>query len=142
MSTPQLEGTSPLISDRYILPEIAGEDLTMGQVVERSADNTVKKPTSNPSLQRCGICLTSALSGKEISVLWRGEARAKAYGTVTYADAVGSGPGGTVQKVGPVTSSECNTSTGTALAINRARSIIGWVRQGAVSGGTAVILMM
>ena len=141
MSTPQLEGISPLISDRFILPEIAGEDLTMGQVVERSADNTVKKPTSNPSLQRCGICLTSALSGKEISVLWRGQARAKAYGTVTYGDAVGSGPGGTVQKVGPATSSDCNTSAGTALAVNRARSIIGWAKAGAVSGGTAVILV-
>jgi hypothetical protein len=142
MATPQYEGTSPLISDAYITSEIAGEDLTMGQIVERSADNTVKKPASNPSLQRCGICFTSALSGKMISVLWRGYARVKAYGTLAYGDAFGSGPGGTAQKVGPATSSQCNTSAGTALAINQARAIMGWVRQGAVSGGTAFVYVI
>lgn len=136
------EGTSPQVSDRYVTKEIAGEDLTQGQVVEITADWTVKKPTTNPSVTRCGICLTSALSGKDISVLWRGLARAKAYGVVSAGDAVGSGPGGTVQTILAPTAADCNTSAGTAAAITKARNVMGWANAGAASGGTAYILLI
>ena len=142
MSAPVFEGTSPLVADRYTTMEIAGEDLTMGQVVEITADWTVKKPSTNPSVMRCGICLTSALNGKAVTVCWRGLARAKAYGTVTAGDAVSSGPGGTVQTVAAPTATDCNTSAGTATAITKARSILGWANAGTVSGGTAYILVI
>jgi hypothetical protein len=142
MSAPVFEGTTPLVSDRYVTQEIAGEDLTIGQVVEITADWTVKKPTTNPSLTRCGICQISALNGKAISVLWRGLARAKAYGTITAGDAVGSGPGGTIQTVPAPTATDCNTSAGTAAAITKARNVMGWANAGAASGGSAYILLI
>lgn len=141
MSLPTFEGTTPLISDRYITPEIAGEDLTMGMVVEISADGTVKKPTTNPSLKRCGICMTTAKSGKEISVLWRGRARATAYGTISAGDFVVSAPGGLIATQAAATATDCNTSAGTATSINQNRAKLGWCEIGAVSGGTAIIFI-
>lgn len=142
MSAPVFEGTTPHVSDRYITTEIAGEDITIGQVVEITADWTVKKPTTNPSLKKCGISLTSALSGKAVSVLWRGLARAKAYGTISAGDYVGSGPLGTIQTIPGVTAADCNTSAGTASAINQSRAGIGWANAGATSGGTAYVLVL
>jgi hypothetical protein len=142
LSTPTFEGTSPHIQDRYIIPMIAGEDLTMGQVVEITADNTVKKPTTNPSLKRCGVCMTTAKSGKEISVLWRGRARATAYGTITAGDFVVSGPAGTIQTQAAATSTDCNTSAGTATSINQNRAKLGFCEIGAASGGSAIILII
>jgi hypothetical protein len=142
MSTDTFEATSPHISDRYITREIAGEDLTMGQVVEHSADQTVKKPATNPSLKHCGICMTTALSGKSISVLWRGRARAKAYGTITAGDSIVSGPGGTIATQAVATATDCNTSAGTALSINQNRSLMGFCDIGAVSGGSAIIFLI
>lgn len=141
MSAPIYEGTIPLVSDRYITTQIAGEDLTKGDVVEISANWTVTKPATNPSTKRCGICLTSALSGKSISVIWRGLARAKAYGAINAGEFVGSGPGGTIQTVAEATATDCNTSAGTALAINRARAAMGHVNAGAASGGSAYIFL-
>jgi hypothetical protein len=142
MSLPTFEGTTPLISDRFIIPEIAGEDLTIGQVVEVTADGTVRKPTTNPSLKRCGICMTTAKSGKEISVLWRGRARATAYGTITAGDIIVSGPGGTIQTQAAATATDCNTSAGTATSINQNRVSMGSCEIGAASGGSAIILLL
>jgi hypothetical protein len=136
------EGTSPHISDRYITREIAGEALTMGQVVEHSADQTVIKPATNPSLKRCGICITSAAIGKSVSVLWRGRARAKAYGTITAGDIIVSGPGGTIQTQAAATATDCTTSAGTALSINQNRAHMGFADIGAASGGSAVIFLI
>ena len=141
MSAPFYEGTTPLISDRYIITATAGEDITMGQVVEISADWTVAKPASNPSAKYVGIALTTASSGKKVSIVCRGLARAKAYGTITAGDQVGSGPGGTVETIATVTAEDCNTSAGTAAAINSARSVLGVAIAGAASGGTAYILV-
>lgn len=142
MSTDTLEGTSPHISDRYVTREIAGEALTMGQLVEITADQTVKKPTTNPSLKKCGICITSAAINKSVSVLWRGRARATAYGTLTAGDCVVSGPGGTVQTQAAATATDCNTSAGTATSINQNRAHLGWCEIGAASGASAVIFIL
>jgi hypothetical protein len=141
MSTDTFEGTSPHINDVYINRQIAGEALTMGQVVEITTDQTVKKPTVNPSLKRCGICMTSAAINKSVSVLWRGRVRVTAYGTLTAGDNVVSGPGGTVQTQAAATAADCTTSAGTALSINQNRVRMGSCDIGAASGGSAIILM-
>ena len=142
MSTPTFEGTSPLVSDRYIVTAIAGEDLTMGQVVEISTDWTVKKPTANPSTKRMGICLTNAKNGKSVSVICRGLARGTAYGTITAGDMVTSGPSGTITTLELLTASDVTTSAGTATAINTMRGILGTCFAGAASGGSAYILLV
>ena len=115
--------------------------MTMGQVVEITGDYTVAKPTTNPTLKRMGICLTSAASGKSVSVLCRGLARAKAYGTVTAGDKVGSGPGGTIQTIADVAAGDLTSSGAIATAINNTHGKFAVALQGAASGGNAVILM-
>ena len=86
MSAPFLEGTSPHISDRYIITMTAGEDLSVGDIVEITADYTVKKPTSTNSLKIAGICLTNAANGKKVSIINRGVCRIKTFGTVNAGD--------------------------------------------------------
>ena len=86
MSVPIYEGTSPLISDRYLLTFIAGEDLSMGDIVEITADYTVKKPTGVNSLKVVGVCLTNAVNGKKLTVINRGVGRIKTLGTVNAGD--------------------------------------------------------
>jgi hypothetical protein len=141
MSAPVFEGTTPLVSDRYLITLTAGEDLAIGELAEISADWTAKKATTNPSGKIIGLVLTSALSGKKVTIVCRGIARAIAYGTVTYGDQVVSAPGGKVQSLAAATSDDGNTSAGTALAINNARSVIGKCVAGAVSGGTAYVAL-
>jgi hypothetical protein len=141
MATPVYEGTNPLVSDRYIITATAGEDLTMGEVVEISADWTVAKPTTNPSLKFCGICLTSALSGKKVSVILRGLARAIAYGTITAGDRLGTARYGRVATIADAADADLISSAGIALAINNSRKILGRAIYGAASGGTAYILL-
>jgi hypothetical protein len=144
MSAPTYEGTTPLASDRYIVTAIAGEDLlTIGNVVEISDDWTVKASTltTTPSNKVMGITLTAAKSGKRISVVCRGLARATAYGTINAGDTVAAGPGGTVQTIAQPTSDDCNTSAGTAAVISKMVAGLGKALVGAASGGTAYILL-
>jgi hypothetical protein len=138
-----LEGTNPWISDRYVMTGIAGEDLTVGQVVEITGDLTVKASTltTTPSNKRLGVCVTSAKNGAKVTVLCRGFAHIIAYGTITAGDMVGSAPGGKVQTIAQPTSSDCNTSAGTATTIRKMMANMGLAWKGASSGGTASILL-
>lgn len=137
-----LEGTSPHISDRYITREIAGAAITMGQLVQLTADQTVNPTGNAPTNSRCGIALTSAAIGKSVSVLWRGRARAKAYGTINAGDWVGPASGGAA--VGCVVTITPPTSSGGSAVLNflgALLNVVGSCEIGAVSGGSAVILM-
>jgi hypothetical protein len=124
MSAPIFEGTTPLISDRYIITLTAGEDLPVGVVVEITADWTVKKTTSaTASSKVMGITLTSAKNGGKVSVIARGLARATAYGSISAGDQIASAPAGAVQTY--ATKDTC--AIGNALAA-------------ATSGGTAYVV--
>jgi hypothetical protein len=120
-----LEGTTPLISDRYILTFIAGEAISVGDILELTADLTVKKPTTNKSTKIVGIALTAAANGAKVSVICRGLIRTKAYGTITAGDGVSVYAGG------------LSVQTDASFT----QSIIGIAVQGASSGGTALIEM-
>jgi hypothetical protein len=86
LSAPIFDGTSPLISDRFILRFIAGEDLVAGVLVELTAAWTVKKPTAANSKKVMGITLTAAKNGASVSVVNRGLCRALMYGSVSPGD--------------------------------------------------------
>jgi hypothetical protein len=86
MSAPIYEGTTPLISDRYLPTFVAGEALSVGDIVEITADYTVKKPTGANSLKIAGICLTNAANGARVTVINRGIVRVKTLGTVNAGD--------------------------------------------------------
>jgi len=124
MSVPQLEGTSPLVSDRYIVTLIAGEDINIGDVLEYSADWTVKRSTVVAGTKKfAGIALTKALSGKSVSVLKRGICRVIAYGTIAAGD-----------QVKPQNGTQFVTDNTTLNT-----TIVGRATAGAASGGTAYI---
>jgi hypothetical protein len=127
-STP-LEGTTPLISDRYIITCQAGAAITMGQLLYVYTDGTVK-PTAAANVKNIiGFALTNQPTvGGKVSVVNRGICRGTAYGTITAGDQITSasgGSGGLIQ----TDNSSLNTT------------IIGIALQGASSGGTATILM-
>jgi hypothetical protein len=97
MSAPTLEGTTPLVSDRYIVTVTAGEDLTStGLLVEITADWTVKKTTAANSLKVLGLTFTTALNGKKVGVVCRGICRATASGTISAGDQLTSAAAGKV----------------------------------------------
>jgi hypothetical protein len=116
MSSPIYEGTTPLISDRYIMTFTAGEALSIGDIVEITADYTVKKPTGANSLKIVGICLGNAANGAKVTVINRGVCRVKTLGTVNFGD-------------------QLSASGGTAIADNASKntSIIGIAIKAAVS---------
>jgi len=126
MAAPQYEGTSPLISDRYIITMTAGEALSMGQVVELTAAWTVKKPTAINSLKVVGICLTNAANGAKVSIVCRGICRATAYGAIAAGDQLTNA-----------------TSLGKVQTDNTSKnsSIVGQSIEAIASGGTGVILL-
>jgi hypothetical protein len=97
MSAPTYEGTTPLISDRYLLTFTAGEALNVGDIVEITADYTVQKPTGKNSLKVVGVCLASAASGKKVTVVNRGVCRLNTLGTVNAGDQLCASGGTAIQ---------------------------------------------
>ena len=98
MSAPTLEGTTALVSDRYIVTFTAGEDLTAGQVVYLSAAWTVKK-TDGARKDVVGVALTSAANGKKIAVVCRGLVRVIASGVIAAGARIVSAAAGKVAAV-------------------------------------------
>ncbi len=97
MSTPTFEGTTPLVSDRYIVTMTAAAALAVGDPVEVTADWTVNKVATQNSMKFFGICLTAAsAAGKKVSVVCRGICRAKAYGAIAAGDQITTSPYGTL----------------------------------------------
>jgi len=125
LSTWPLEGTTPLIADRFINSYIAGEDLlTIGVLVEITADNTVKKCVTQNSTKIAGVTLTKATNGQKISVVARGICRVVPYNLLAAGDQFGSAASG-----------------GTAFQDNNSKNatILGVCIQGGNSAGTAIV---
>jgi hypothetical protein len=131
MSAPTFEGTTALISDRYLVTMIAGEDLAAGVLVELTAAWTVKKPTAINSLKVVGITLTAASNGGKVTVVCRGVCRAKAYGAIAAGDQLTSAQAGGTSNPGCVQTD--NTSKNT--------SVVGTAVEAIGSGATGVILL-
>jgi hypothetical protein len=126
MSTWPLEGTTPLISDRYINTYYAGAAITMGQLLYISANNTVLPTTGANMKTVVGFAMTAATaSGQKVSVASRGICRGTANGTISPGDQITSSINGEIQ----TDNSSLNTT------------IIGQCIQGAASGGTAIIAL-
>jgi hypothetical protein len=126
MAAPQYEGTTPLISDRYIITMTAGEALSMGQLVELTAAWTVKKPTAVNSLKIVGICLTNAANGAKVTIVSRGICRGIANFAITWGDQLTNAASGGMVKTD-------NSSKNT--------TVIGMAVESIASGGTGVIFL-
>jgi hypothetical protein len=126
-TTLPLEGTTPLIADRFINTFYAGEDLlTIGVLVEVTADNTVKKCTTQNSTKIAGVTLTTAKNGQKISVVSRGVCRIVPYSSLSAGDQFGSAASG-----------------GSAIQDNTSKNatILGLCLQGGNSSGTAIVAL-
>jgi hypothetical protein len=121
MSAPIYEATTPLVSDRFIITLVAGEDLDIGQVVEITADWTVKK-TTGVSYKVKGVTLTKATNGSRASIICRGIVRVTAQGNISVGDQVSSAAYGRV-----------------STYATKDSAAIGCAFAAAVSGGTAYI---
>jgi len=115
MSTPTLEGTTALISDRYICSFTAGTGgVTAGQVVYLSAAWTVL-PTDGARKDVVGVALTTAPAGKKVAVVCRGLVRVTASGAISAGARIGSAAAGKVAAIAaldaPATYSESAMQT-------------------------------
>lgn len=98
-NAPFYEGTSPLVSDRYIISlTVGGSGLTItpGQVVEISTDWTVDIPAAANSKKVVGVALTGGVTGQIISIVCRGIVRCTSGGAINAGDQVTNSTNGTV----------------------------------------------
>ncbi len=82
-----LEGTTALVSDRYLITAQVdtGATVTAGQVVYISNPGFIPlvKPTAGPNKSVIGVALTSGAAGQKITVICRGLVRVTASGNNT-----------------------------------------------------------
>jgi hypothetical protein len=132
MSFPQFDAgaTGVLIADRFINTFVAGEDLTGGPglAVYLSGAFTVKRVNAANMTTFVGITITKAAAGAEVTVLCRGIARAKAYGSVSAGDQLTTGPANQPGEIQTDNNSKNST-------------IIGMALQAISSGGTGIIML-
>ena len=137
MSTPyaNLEGTTPLISDRFINTFMAGAAITVGQLLYlNGGDFTVKPQPGTANLYTIvGVAAATRASGKTVPVITMGLVRVTAYGSISAGDQVCSASGGT-SGVGLIQSD-------TGGAGKKDTSIIGMAIQAISSGATGIILL-
>jgi len=99
MAAPTLEGTTALISDRYICTfEADTGGVTAGQVVYLSAAWKVK-PTDGARKDVVGVALTTAAAGKKVAVVCRGLVRVVASAAITVNSRIGSAAAGKVAAI-------------------------------------------
>jgi hypothetical protein len=145
MSTPTYEGTTPVVSDVFIVPYHAAEDLDIGKAVQFSAGTGMAfqvKATTGQVKQCCGITTTKASAGKKVSVACRGIVRAIAAGAIAVGDLVVPAANGKVQALADTVANDLISSAGIATAINNSRMIIGKAVSPAAQDGDTVYLQL
>ncbi len=140
-SAPFYEGTTPLVSDRYIVTMIAASAISVGQALELvpGSNWNVQVPTTNPSAHFIGFALGNAAIGASVSVVCRGVCRAIAGGSIAVGDQLVTTSSGQVITESPAPTETSYASV--ATDINNARSIIGVAITSASSGGTVYVLL-
>jgi hypothetical protein len=125
---PFYEGTTPLISDRFLNTYTAGAAITLGQALYLNTSDGKVYPTTGPNqMTFVGLALTAQpTAGKNITVVGRGVLRYTAWGTVNPGDQLTSGKNGTLQTdntsknttvVGIALGNAAVSSGGTGLAL-------------------------
>ena len=137
MSTPyaNLEGQTPLVSDRFIITLMAGSAITMGQLLYLNGTDFTCAPSPGTAnlTTIIGVAMATRASGKTVPVACMGIVRVKAWGSISQGDQVCSASGGTAA-VGLVQS-----DTGGAAQKNA--SVIGQALQAISSGATGLIIL-
>ncbi|MGD0204149.1 MAG: hypothetical protein ABSC20_09635 [Candidatus Bathyarchaeia archaeon] len=145
-ATGVFEGTTPLVSDEYLVSALAGSAITMGQALAIQTTSTSFPPTVIPCATAnapnfMGFALTSQpTTGGPITVVCRGVCRAISDGSaaITAGDQITcSATAGQVKTFAPTTDATIGgditapsgggacTASGVAAIINATRTIIG-----------------
>lgn len=102
-----LEGTTALVSDRYLISAVVdtGATVNAGQVVYISNPGFIPAvmPTTGLSKSVIGVALTGGSAGKTITVICRGLVRVTASGSISTGQRIGSDVNGEVQGLAAMT---------------------------------------
>lgn len=131
----QLEGQTPLVSDRFIITLMAGAAVTMGQLLYlNGTDFTVAPSTGSQSLTTIiGVAMATRAKDKTVPIATMGIVRVKAYGAIAAGDQICSASGGTAG-VGLI---ESDTQGPGA----KNSSVIGQALQAIASGATGLVIL-
>ena len=147
------EGTTPLVSDRYLITAVVdtGATVTPGQVVYISTAGLppLVTPTTGPSKAVIGVALTGGGAGVPITVICRGLVRVTTSGSVTVGQRLTSAAVGQVAAVAAMvaptggSSQYYDTTTATALQaqLDKTEQWIGRALTAATGSGVIYALL-
>jgi hypothetical protein len=143
-----LDGTSALVSDRYLISAVVdtGGTVTAGQVVYISNSGFIPAvlPTSGLSKSVLGVALTSGAAGKTITVICRGLVRVTASGTITTGQRIGSDVNGEVQGIAAMSAPGSDTYTTAAMQpqLDKTEQWIGRALTASSAAGTVIYALI
>ncbi len=149
-----LEGTTALVSDRYLISAQVdtGSTVNAGQVVYVSAAGFIPviKPTDGTRKDVIGVALTGGTAGKTITVICRGLVRLTASGVISVASRIVSDANGQVKAVSAMTaptggaSQYYDTTTASALQaqLDKTEQWIGRALSAAVNSGDVIYALI
>ncbi len=149
-----LEGTTALVSDRYLISAQVdtGATVTAGQVVYISNPGFIPavKPTDGLRKDVVGVALTGGAAGKTITVICRGLVRVTASGSISTAQRIASDASGQVQAVAAMSAPAggatqyYDTATATALQtqLDKTEQWIGRAITASSTSGTVIYALI
>jgi hypothetical protein len=143
-----LEGTSALVSDRYLITaEVdSAATVTAGNVVYISAAGYIPKvkPTDGARKDVIGVALTSGTAGKKITVICRGLVRVVASGVINAAARISSSTAGKVASVAAMAAPGSDTYTTAAMQtqLDKAEQWIGRALTAATQDGDVIYALL
>lgn len=149
-----LEGTTALVSDRYLITAQVdvGASVTAGQVVYISNPGFIPlvTPTAGLSKSVIGVALTGGSAGQNVTVICRGLVRVTASGSITVGQRIASDANGQVQGVAVMTAPTggaaqyYDTTTATALQsqLDKTEQWIGRALTASAAAGTVIYALL
>ena len=148
-STPgSLEGTSALVSDRYLITAVVDTAATVvaGNVVYVSSAGFLPsvKPTDGVRKDVIGVALTGGTAGVKITVICRGLVRLVAAGAISVAARITSAASGQVASVAAMAAPGSDTYTTAAMQaqLDKTEQWIGRALTAAVNPGDVIYALL
>jgi len=141
-----LEGTTALVSDRYLITaEVdAGATVTAGQLVYVSAAGFIPKvkPTDGARKDVIGVALTGGTAGKKITVICRGLVRVIASAAITALSRISSSTAGKVAAVAALDAPASYTEAAMQTELDKIEQWIGRALTAASADGDVIYALI
>ncbi len=141
-----LEGTTALVSDRYLITaEVdTGATVTAGQVVYVSAAGFIPKvkPSDGARKDVIGVALTGGAAGKKITVICRGLVRVTASGAISVAARISSSTAGKVAAVVVMTAPSSYVQATIQTELDKTEQWIGRALTAASTDGDVIYALL